>query len=358
MKRRFPLFIALLLGLILSSSAQMVVHHINVGQADATLLEFTKAAVLVDAGGSGTAGDPDRKHLSDYLESFFARRTDLHRTLYSLIISHPHIDHTKYLMDVLNGFHGNPPIRVQNLVDNGDDRNSSGSSQVKNARAFLTEKNDEKPNSMIYNSIQDAKITKQGYTTSWFRTLRQKTAAEIIFLNGLQACKNRNNDSVVVLVRYAGVKVLLAGDSEWDSDNETCVPAIPRMLDKYRRSSLLNVDIYKVGHHGSPNGTNDDYLEAMSPKISIISAGYYKDRQANNGPFDAWNYGHPRKTLIEELERFTTGTRQTKEVYGMTKAKGDAETIVMHKAVYCTCWDGDIRINISARGTIRVHVSK
>src|SRR4030095_4494411 len=65
------------------ATAQMTVHHINVGQADATLLEFRTAAILIDAGGSNTGDDRDQEHLISYLDSFFQRRGDLERTLSS-----------------------------------------------------------------------------------------------------------------------------------------------------------------------------------------------------------------------------------------------------------------------------------
>src|ERR1700693_1308583 len=94
---------------------EMEAHFINVGQADATLLEFPCGAILIDAG----AQDAD-KALINYLKTFFARRLDLNNTLDLVIISHDHIDHDFALQDVANAFH------IKNYIDNGHTPPNSG----------------------------------------------------------------------------------------------------------------------------------------------------------------------------------------------------------------------------------------
>ncbi len=62
----------------------MKAHIIDMGQATATLLEFPCGAVLIDAG----AQDEEKvEELVRFLNGFFARRLDLHRTLKSIIPS-------------------------------------------------------------------------------------------------------------------------------------------------------------------------------------------------------------------------------------------------------------------------------
>jgi beta-lactamase superfamily II metal-dependent hydrolase len=89
------------------TKGQKSAHFIDVGQAESILLEFKTAAILIDAGGEVTGNNRDRDHLIAYLNTFFARRTDLRDSagrgiLYSVIVSHPHIDHTRHLMPVMN----------------------------------------------------------------------------------------------------------------------------------------------------------------------------------------------------------------------------------------------------------------
>lgn len=88
----------------------MHAHFINVGQGDATLLEFPCGAILIDAGAQDAA---NVDVLVNYLEDFFKRRSDLKNTLNTILITHNHIDHTRALRSVIEKF------TVQNYIDNG-----------------------------------------------------------------------------------------------------------------------------------------------------------------------------------------------------------------------------------------------
>ena len=60
-------------------------------------------------------------------------------------------------------------------------------------------------------------------------------------------------------------------------------------------AAVLHADVLKVGHHGSKNSTVPDFLAAVAPQISIISAG-------EENP-----YGHPSPELLQRLAE--SGTR-------------------------------------------------
>src|ERR1700757_1143581 len=88
----------------------MVAHYIDGAQANATLLEFSCGAVLIDAG----AQDDDHiANLTSYLHTVFDKRPDLHNTLELVIITHNHIDHTRALRAVVEQF------SVLRYIDNG-----------------------------------------------------------------------------------------------------------------------------------------------------------------------------------------------------------------------------------------------
>ncbi|HEY9196497.1 MAG TPA: MBL fold metallo-hydrolase, partial [Mucilaginibacter sp.] len=89
---------------------EMRAHYINVGQANATLLEFSCGAILIDAGAEGPA---TQQELSRYLERFFTRRIDLNKTLQLVIVTHAHVDHNRGLKDIVTKF------KVKNYIDNG-----------------------------------------------------------------------------------------------------------------------------------------------------------------------------------------------------------------------------------------------
>jgi competence protein ComEC len=58
------------------------------------------------------------------------------------------------------------------------------------------------------------------------------------------------------------------------------------ILDKY---NIFNVDILKVGHHGSKTSSSKSFISEVNPEYSIISVG------KNN------RYGHPNKETLEIL---------------------------------------------------------
>ena len=58
------------------------------------------------------------------------------------------------------------------------------------------------------------------------------------------------------------------------------------ILDKY---NLSNVDVLKVGHHGSKTSSSVNFINGIKPKYSLISVG------KNN------KYGHPKKEVLSTL---------------------------------------------------------
>lgn len=99
-----------------------------------------------------------------------------------------------------------------------------------------------------------------------------------------------NDGSMIGLLEYAGRKVLLTGDAPKEVEDQ--------IVAKYR-DRLQNLDILKVGHHGSKTSTGESLLAASTPEFAIISAG------KNN------RYGHPAKEVILLLEKYHTQTLVT-----------------------------------------------
>ena len=107
-----------------SSAPTMRAHFIDVGQGAATLVEFPCAAVLIDTGGEANGDFNSTVALMDYLDTFFNGRADLNKTLASIILTHPHIDHTRGVADVIAKY------RVLNAVTNGQETGSGKYGQI------------------------------------------------------------------------------------------------------------------------------------------------------------------------------------------------------------------------------------
>ena len=59
------------------------------------------------------------------------------------------------------------------------------------------------------------------------------------------------------------------------------------IMDKY---NLPDIDVLKVGHHGSRTSSSKEFIDEINPKYSIISVG------KNN------RYGHPNKEVLDNLK--------------------------------------------------------
>ena len=74
----------------------------------------------------------------------------------------------------------------------------------------------------------------------------------------------------------------------------------------------LDVDAYRVDHHGSHNATTPNLMRAMTPRVAVISMGN------PSGSREDWNgyvYGHPRDDAVEVLIDSNYGVSDTHPPY-------------------------------------------
>ena len=90
---------------------------------------------------------------------------------------------------------------------------------------------------------------------------------------------NENNNSNVIYTELSGYKFMFMGDAGVTTEKE--------IMNKY---NLSNIDVLKVGHHGSKTSSSEEFIGEINPKYSIISVG------KNN------RYGHPNKEVLENLK--------------------------------------------------------
>ena len=89
---------------------------------------------------------------------------------------------------------------------------------------------------------------------------------------------NENDNSNVIYTELNGYKFVFMGDASVSTEKE--------ILNKY---NLPDIDVLKVGHHGSRTSSDKEFIDEVSPKYSIISVGK-KNR-----------YGHPNKEVLKTL---------------------------------------------------------
>lgn len=89
-----------------------------------------------------------------------------------------------------------------------------------------------------------------------------------------------NNLSCVLKIEHQGVTVLLTGDIE-------------KQVERYMLNSSddLTADILLVPHQGSKTSSTAEFLDAVSPSVALLAAGYKN------------HYGHPHASVIERYEQ-------------------------------------------------------
>ena len=73
---------------------------------------------------------------------------------------------------------------------------------------------------------------------------------------------NENDNSNVIYMEMNGYRFMFMGDAGIEKEKD--------ILDKY---NISNIDVLKVGHHGSKTSSSKDFIHVMNPKYSIISVG-------------------------------------------------------------------------------------
>ena len=90
---------------------------------------------------------------------------------------------------------------------------------------------------------------------------------------------NENDNSNVIYTELNGYRFMFMGDASSVTEKE--------ILSKY---DLPDIDVLKVGHHGSRTSSSKEFTDEINPKYSIISVG------KNN------RFGHPNKEVLNTLK--------------------------------------------------------
>jgi len=353
----------------------MAIHNIDVGQGDAFLIEFACAAMLVDTGGERTEVEEGvtldgRDLFRDYVTRFFQRRPDLNRTFDLVVISHPHQDHAygaTWLAERVADTTPGQAITVRHYVDAGvtwptpANRAPSGLPEVKQLRAALRAAG-VKLYTVTIRKIESASDP-MGLTGPDVNPLKACGNGPDPVIHALWGKvsntwqpKNENNHSVVLRLDFGESSILFTGDLQKEGIRE--------MIDGFDANpAVFDVDVLKVGHHGSHNATTLELVELTSPEVALIGVG---DKTFEVGGYTAFSFGHPHRAAIDALLDETLGVSGTRTpiqvevgvrgAFEQTPSEFEPRTV--ERAVFATGWDGDVVLFMSAQGEIRVETSR
>ena len=224
-----------------ASGEELMVHYLDVGQADCILLECGEESMLIDGGNR-----EDGQMVVSYLQQQGIEELDV------VVCTHAHEDHVGGLPSVLAVF---PTKRV-----------------MAPTRTYASNVFDK----FMYYADQQrltVEIPQPGDTFTL-------GTAQVTVLGPVKSYAETNDTSIVLRVDFGENTFLFTGDMEVAAEND--------MLD-YWGNNWKPSDVLKVGHHGSDTSTGYRFLYEVDPQYAIISVG------------EGNTYGHPNQDPLSRL---------------------------------------------------------
>lgn len=232
----------------------LVVHFIDVDQAEAIAIKFPNdKTMLIDTGDSKKSSNDK---LLNYLENtFFVGRQ---KVFDYLLITHSDADHVGGAVSVYENYQVNYTF----YPDVSEETSKTFGKFVDAMR--------EEPNSDCETNDAGDKICEGEVVVDFYSPFYDKITNSIA-----------NNQSPIMIMSYAGRKIMFTGDARQDLEKD--------VLEKYPEVDF-DVDVLKVGHHGSKTSSCEEFLVAVKPEYAVISCG------AGN------SFGHPTSEVLERLK--------------------------------------------------------
>lgn len=212
------------------------IHFINTGNSDAILIENNGKFAMIDTGNTD-----DDSTVKSYLQNQGVEKLDY------LILTHFHADHIGSADTVISDFEVETT-----LVPNGD-----ADTQV--YKDYI--------NALSNKGLQPS-VPLEG---SKF----ELGSATLTVYNTEGGSSNENNNSLVVLYENGEDRALFMGDAESEVESKL---------------SIGDVDLLKVGHHGSNTSSSESFINDVNPEYAVILVG-----QPNQ-------YGHPNQETLSLFE--------------------------------------------------------
>lgn len=220
----------------LSGESNLTIRFYDVGQGDAIMVEKGDIQILIDGGPT------------DRILTYLGR--DLlpwDREIDLLVLTHPHADHFIGLIPVIERYKIGKILYYPSVYD------STG-----------------------YKKFQEL-VQREGAEVLWAQAGGEISVGElslqILWPIANFRSDNANNESVVTLLDYQDFEVLLPGDVQIEVQSQLVIKN--------------DIEVIKVGHHGSVNGSYEPLLRSSQPDLAVISVG------ARN------RYGHPHQQTLD-----------------------------------------------------------
>ena len=227
-------------------------YFLNVGQGDSALIitPYHREIILIDTGGkipysqeSWQLKDNNislAQNIITFLKSIGITKIN------TMILTHGDYDHLGNAADIINDF------KIKRVVFNCGNFNELEQELIKVL---------DKKKIPYYSCVKELNIDDN----------------KLYFLNN-KDYGNENDNSSVIYTKLNNHKFLFMGDAGVEVEED--------LIQKY---NLNDIDVLKVGHHGSNTSSSKIFINNIKPKYAIISVG------KNN------RYGHPKSSVLDTL---------------------------------------------------------
>ena len=223
---------------VLPEGSTFSIHFIDVGQADAALIECDGRYMLIDGGNKG-----DSDVLYTVLKNAGVQKLGI------VVGTHAHEDHIGGLPGAFS--YTTTDLTLCSVTEYDSD-------------AFRDFKRyaDERGGGITVPSVGDSYML----------------GSAVVSILGVNSAAGDNNGSIVLLIAYGDTRFLFTGAAEREAEQAILAS-----------DADLSVDVLKVGHHGSDTSMTYPFLREIMPTYAVISVG--KDNA----------YGHPTDDTLSRL---------------------------------------------------------
>ena len=259
------------------------IHFIDVGQGDCMLIELPDGKLMViDAGDRSSEVE---NAIEQYFASLAVDEIDY------LIGTHQDADHIGNMDAVFDNYDVLKVYRPYVLSTHANASNlpegfNQGKTNAEGGKVSTTATYYNFLEMIVEEGSEWEFFNKDTHITGDYQFEQSTLQYDFDFLTPIAQIENiaysdANDYSPIILFTYAGVDVLFTGDAENEVMNE--------YLDNYLNQH--DIEILKVGHHGSYTSTNQAYITSLKPEYSVIQVGLGN------------SYAHPRQEIVDLLHQ-------------------------------------------------------
>ncbi len=248
---------------------ELEIHFLDVGQADSTLIICDGQTMLIDA-----ALDDQGTKIQNYLQKQGIDRLDY------LVLTHPDADHIGSADVVMTKF------EIGTIFMSNYEKETK---TYKNLFKLIEE------NNIKYLSPAVGNVYALG-------------SASFQILAPNREYDDPNDASIALMITHGENTFLFTGDAEKAAEEDMLANGLS-----------LDADLYHAGHHGSKTSSTEEFLDAVSPRYTVISCG------VDN------SYGLPDAEVLNNLRARYVKVFRTDE-QGTIVATSDGEEITFNCA--------------------------